>query len=72
MSIAEGILALVVVYATIGFAFAVVFAAAGVARFDPAARGSSIWFRMLIIPGCAGLWPLMATKWLRRRKESAP
>lgn len=51
-------------YAALGLAFAAAFVTVGVARLDPAARGTSWRFRALILPGSALLWPLLLTKWL--------
>jgi hypothetical protein len=52
-------------------AAAVVFAAAfvtwGVQRVDPAAKGAPLGFRLLILPGCAALWPLLLRRWMGSR-----
>jgi hypothetical protein len=71
---AEFIQLAVAIYAVVGLLFALAFVAFGVGRVDPAARGASIRFRLLILPGTAALWPLMATKWHRSRSrgEVAP
>lgn len=45
-----------------GFVFAIYFLIAGVTRLDRAAIGSSIWFRLLLIPGAVALWPLLALR----------
>ena len=68
MRTAEFILLAMAIYAVVGLLFAVAFVAFGVGRVDPAARGASIRFRLLILPGIAALWPLMATKWHRSRR----
>ncbi len=54
-------------YATAGLLFALVFAAFGVQRVDPAARGAGLGFRLLVIPGAAAFWPLLLWKWMRSR-----
>jgi len=33
-------------------------------RVDPAARHASPWFRLLIVPGVAALWPLLLRLWV--------
>ncbi len=66
MFIAKLILTLVGGYAAVGLLFAIVFSAFGVARLDSAARGSGFVFRLMIVPGCAALWPLVAMKWMHR------
>jgi hypothetical protein len=57
-------------YALAGVVFALAFVTVGVARLDPAARGTSWSFRVLILPGSAALWPLLAVKWARHRGET--
>jgi hypothetical protein len=42
-----------------------VFVIFGAARIDKGARGMAIQARLIILPGVALLWPLMAWKWLR-------
>lgn len=60
------------IYLATGLLFAVWFVGFGVGRVDPVARGAGIWFRVLIVPGCAALWPLLLVKWLRARREPGP
>ena len=55
-------------YLAIGLLFAILFAIEGVKRVDPVATGSSIWFRLLILPGSILLWPVLLTKWLKALK----
>jgi hypothetical protein len=62
--VAAVILALVYAYAACGLLFGVAFVSAGAGRLDPAARGASIAFRLVILPGAALLWPLLLGKWL--------
>lgn len=54
-------------YALVGVGFGLVFVTVGVARVDPAARGAGWGFRLLVFPGAAALWPLLAWRWLRGR-----
>lgn len=56
-------------YLLAGVVFALAFVNFGVGRIDPAARGTSIAFRLLILPGCVALWPLLAVKWPRHRGQ---
>lgn len=53
------------VYAVIGLVFAVVFVARGAGKVDPAAAGSPLGFKLLVLPGVAAVWPLLALRWLR-------
>jgi hypothetical protein len=54
-------------YAAIGLLFAGAFLTVGISRVDPASKGSSIGFRLVILPGVTALWPLLLTRWIRGR-----
>ena len=54
-------------YALAGVAFALAFVTVGVTRLDTAARGTSWRFLLLITPGSAALWPVLAVKWARAK-----
>lgn len=54
-------------YLVLGALFGVVFVAGLVSRVDPAATGSSLAFRITILPGCVLLWPLLLARVLRGR-----
>ncbi|MFK7988979.1 MAG: hypothetical protein AB8I08_23375 [Sandaracinaceae bacterium] len=56
---------------SVGVLFGLAFVFFGVSRLDEAARGSSLAFRLLILPGCVVLWPLVAYRWLRGPARSA-
>ncbi|RKY17010.1 MAG: hypothetical protein DRQ55_16750 [Planctomycetota bacterium] len=58
----------------LGLVFGVAFVSVGITRVDPAAKGSSVRFRLLILPGVAALWPLLALRWMRapRSAEQPP
>jgi membrane protein implicated in regulation of membrane protease activity len=64
--IVAGILTLMASYGALGVLFALAFVTVGVGRVDPAARGATRGFRLLIFPGVVALWPLLAWRWLRR------
>ena len=61
------LLAIAEAYAGIGLLFAVAFLTAGISRVDPRSKGSGIWFRLIILPGVATLWPVLLTRWIRAR-----
>lgn len=63
-SFAVGLVGLVAVYLGIGLVFGVAFVWRGVGRIDPAARGASLGFRMIVLPGVVALWPLLLKRWL--------
>jgi len=50
-------------YLTLGLLVAVPFVLRGVQRVDPVAREGTWGFRVLIVPGVALLWPLLARRW---------
>jgi hypothetical protein len=66
-ALADGLLQVMAVYFGVGAVFALVFVCFAVQRLDPAARGMPLAARLLILPGAAALWPLLAWKWLRRQ-----
>jgi hypothetical protein len=68
MQTAEIILSVLGVYTAAGLLFAAAFVIFGIARVDPTARGASLLFRLLILPGAAALWPIMARKWLQAHR----
>jgi hypothetical protein len=69
MSGAELVLLVAGGYLLAGFLFGLAFVTLGVTRIDPAARGTSAAFRLLILPGSLALWPLLATKWAGHNGE---
>lgn len=52
------------IYLAVGLLFSVPFVLTGVGRVDPHAAQATWGFRILIIPGTAFLWPLLAWRWL--------
>jgi hypothetical protein len=52
-------------YAAAGLLFALPFLAWGLPRIDTAARGTSLAFRLIILPGAIALWPVLLRWWLR-------
>lgn len=68
-NVAQIVVLVFLIYALVGVVFAVAFVFRGVQRIDPVAEGSPLGFRLLILPGSAALWPVLAFKWLRARSE---
>jgi hypothetical protein len=62
MSIPQLLVAAGTVYLEVGLAVALLFAVYGVERLEPSARGGSILFRLLIVPGAILLWPLIVKR----------
>ncbi len=65
------LLVLAVGYAALGIVVAVPIAAFGLGRIDPAAQGAPFAFRLLVLPGLVGLWPVMLMKWVRAGKGAS-
>lgn len=65
MFIVESLVNLVMVYVAIGLVFALIFVFAGVGRIDGSAKGASLAFRLLIIPGATALWLMLLMRWAR-------
>ncbi|MEM1329584.1 MAG: hypothetical protein AAGG07_03385 [Planctomycetota bacterium] len=61
------IVSVLAVYLAIGAVFAIAFVTRGLGRVDPAAGEGTRWFKLLILPGCAALWPLMLGAWARAK-----
>jgi uncharacterized membrane protein len=58
-------------YLLLGCCFAIPFILVGVHRLDPAIRVTG-GFRLVVLPGCALLWPLLARRWLAARRREVP
>ena len=66
----EFLLLAVLVYFLCGLLFAIPFAIKGVTVIDEAAKGSSIGFRIIIIPGAMLFWPYLLRKWITIQSKS--
>jgi hypothetical protein len=74
-TIATTLLTSAALYLALGIVFALAFVAKGAGLIDPDARAGTLGFRLLILPGAAALWPLLAAKWRRAGRpfeESSP
>ena len=58
------------IYALIGVLVGLIYVFGGAGRIDPAAKGKGLPLRvrLMILPGIAGLWPVMLTKLLSQRE----
>lgn len=54
-------------YLGIGFVFGLWFVFKGVNKVDPGIEGADWKLRLLLLPGSAGLWPIMLQKFLKKR-----
>ncbi len=55
----------VAIWFAVGVLVAVPFLLAGIGRVIAGAGGSSVAFRLLILPATALLWPLILRRWMR-------
>ncbi len=69
ISLVEFCLNLLRGYLLIGFVFAIVFVIFLVPRVDEGAKGGTIGFRLLIIPGVTVFWPLFVLRLLRGKTK---
>ncbi|MEO0476135.1 MAG: hypothetical protein AAF085_09240 [Planctomycetota bacterium] len=58
------ILVIVGLYVMFGLLVGLAFVLRGVNRVDSAAQESPFVFRIVILPGCVGLWPVVLLKWI--------
>lgn len=65
--IIQTILSLITIYLLAGLVFAIPFVIKGVQRIDEGAHGSSVGFRIIILPGVIVFWPLLLKKWIRAK-----
>lgn len=68
--IIEVILLTIVAYLLCGLLFVVPFIIKGVMIIDEGVKGSSIGFRIIIIPGVIVFWPFLLKKWIKAKSQS--
>ena len=49
----------------VGVLFVIPFLKKGLTKVDEGAHGSTIGFKIIIIPGVIVLWPLLLSKWMK-------
>ena len=64
------LLFIIVLYLLCGLVFAIPFVLKGVTAIDEGAHGSSIGFRIIIIPGVIIFWPVLLKKWINAKATS--
>ena len=65
MTIVAIIFYIVTIYLVVGFLFMIPFIIKGVNKIDEDAPGSSIGFRIIIIPGVIVFWIVLLRKWIK-------
>lgn len=58
-------------YVALGLIFGLSFVLRGVNCVDPVAGESSFVFRVVILPSCVGLWPVVVWMWIKTAKGAA-
>jgi len=59
------ILIIIAIFLLAGMLFVFFFLARGLQKIDEGAHGSSIGFRIIIIPGCIVFWPVLLRRWVQ-------
>jgi len=67
--ILDMIFTIVGIYLIAGFVFALVFVFKGVEAIDEGAKGSTIGFKIIIIPATIVFWPFLLIKWISASKN---
>jgi len=71
MQVVQVLSGFLTLYLACGLLFASAFITIGVVKVDPAARGTSVLFRLLILPATVALWPLLAAQWIKALRQGA-
>ena len=69
LALAQVVVSMFELYALAGVVFAVLFLPRGVARLDPRVAGAPKALRLLLSPGVAALWPVLAWRWIAGSSE---
>ena len=69
MVVIEIILVMVLVYLLLGVCFLIPFLVKGITKVDEDAHGSTIGFKIIIIPGVIVFWPLLLSKWMKGNRN---
>jgi len=64
------LLSLAGLYLLAGALFALAFLPKGITKVDEDAKGTSVWFRLIILPGVIIFWPALLKKWIQSNKAS--
>jgi hypothetical protein len=70
VTIAIALLIIMAVFIVCGVIFTFFFIARGLEKIDEEAAASTWGFRIIIIPGCILLWPVLLKKWIKAAKEN--
>jgi hypothetical protein len=62
------LLNIVGLYLLLGLLFSLVFLWKGLNRVDPTTKGSSFYFKLLIIPGMIVFWIFFLGRWIKNKR----
>jgi hypothetical protein len=65
VTIVTTLLIILAVFLLAGVLFVFFFLAKGLQKIDEGVHGSSVGFRIIIIPGCIVFWPVLLRRWLQ-------
>jgi hypothetical protein len=71
MLIAQTISGFLMLYLSCGLFFGGTFITVGVGKVDSAARGTSVLFRLMILPATVAFWPFLLAQWINAAKYRA-
>ena len=61
----EILLIIAAVYLALGVVFVISFLMKGLTKVDEGAHGSTMGFKIIIIPGVIVFWPVLLSKWMK-------
>jgi len=62
----EILLIIAAIYLVLGVLFLIPFLIKGLNKIDEGAHGSTIGFKIIIIPGVIVFWPVLLSKWMKK------
>jgi hypothetical protein len=65
----EILLIIAAIYLAVGVLFVIPFLMKGLNKVDEGAHGSTIGFKIIIIPGVIVFWPALFKKWMKNLKH---
>lgn len=63
----EILLIITAIYLALGVLFVIPFLMKGLNKIDEGANGSTIGFKIIIIPGVIVFWPVLLSKWMKKK-----
>jgi len=66
---AEILLIITAIYLLVGVLFVIPFLMKGLNKIDEEAHGSTIGFKIIIIPGVIVFWPVLLSKWIKENEN---